>query len=133
MIVWEKSLETGNLELDLEHQNIIKTFNISCDIFSQPKAPDSIPDFMLFLTSFVTDHFSHEEHLMLVNRYPDYENHKKAHNHFRMTVIQWHESHTDRKITLSEIMAFLGTVEKWLSYHLSKTDMKLAAYMKQIS
>lgn len=129
MIIWTEDLVTGFESIDLEHKNIVETFNILSELLNGDDGETYFGAFDQFIKTYINAHFEHEETLMLRYHYPEYQLHKSIHDCFKATVKEWADRYDDTIISFEEMKMFIKIVEKWLTHHLSGEDVKLAFFL----
>lgn len=123
LIEWTDDLSIGHVEIDEQHRewiNIINRLN-SAILDNKGKASiDSLYKGVLYYTNY---HFTAEEALMQEASYPDLDNHRKLHAHFKEGIlahIQVLQSGTQKDAAL-----VMGSLKEWLINHIQKEDSKL--------
>lgn len=126
---WNKDLETGNATLDAQHRQLIQAINDLLDACVSGKPRADLDKALAFLTSYTAKHFSDEEKLQLEYKYPDYQNHKKMHEQYRIVV----RDLTDQLRTNGPSINLVGKVNNsignWLITHIKTQDTKVAAHI----
>jgi hemerythrin len=86
---------------------------------------------VLIITERFQKHFETEEKLMLEKKYPQYESHKKRHDHLLEDIKKMTEKITteDRKMPLLNMVIFL---REWLVENIYGLDKQMGEYLKQI-
>ena len=80
------------------------------------------------LVEYTNTHFYIEEELMNTFTYPDYLNHKTAHDKFRLAMRQLVEQHKSGAADVTvELMDYL---KDWLVNHIQKIDVRLADFLR---
>jgi hemerythrin len=74
-------------------------------------------------------HFSTEEKLMIMNKFPGYAEHKKAHDDFKLVVIKSvKDFDSGEQLVLEKFANFL---KDWILTHIAKLDKQYAEYFKK--
>ena len=79
------------------------------------------------LKDYTIKHFSEEEKLMKLHKYPDFENHKKEHQLFIDKVHEYEERYNSGKLLLTiEVINF---IKNWIINHIKETDQKYSSLL----
>ena len=129
-MLWSKSYETGNTEVDNQHKEIFRLVQqvLDADAFSSTK--DKIETAMGFLSDYAVRHFASEEALMRECEYPDYDKHKALHDNFVKEVIAFMGLFAKEGDTMSISETINDFVFTWLREHIMQSDKAMADYYK---
>ncbi len=127
--LFTNDLETGNMQIDKEHKQLINAINQLLEACSQGTGRIEIANTIDFLLEYTKTHFSHEEVLQQQSNYPDYENHKGYHESFIKIV-----SDLSNKLrTDGASIALVGEINSqlagWLVQHIKTQDVKVAKHI----
>lgn len=128
---WDKSLETGNLEIDSQHRSLVGAVNNLLDACSQGKGRVEVEQTLKFLQDYVVKHFSDEEKLQIKSNYPDYKAHKEKHEAFKKEVNAIAEEYKKGGATIQLVAKVNSSVAGWLISHIKSEDKKVAAHIKK--
>jgi hemerythrin-like metal-binding protein len=127
---WNSSFETGHALIDTQHKQLFAAVNNLIETCRLGKGAEELEKSLNFLNDYTIKHFFDEEQVQQKYNYPDYPNHKKLHENFKITV-------RDLKVKMimkgaseeliNEVRAKIGD---WLITHIKGQDIKLAAYIK---
>ena len=82
------------------------------------------------VVDYIKIHFATEEGIMLATRFPGYEEHKKAHEDFILTVVRSIKDYeSGNRMALCN---FSNYTKKWVLSHITTTDIKYIEYFKEI-
>ena len=127
---WVSILETGNSMIDNHHKQLFNTLNELMEMEPSPDGRAELEHALEFLNAYIVKHFSDEESLMDLYRYPDGEYHRRYHREFTETV----RIFTKRLLSEGASRGLLDevgeSVANWLLHHIKGDDFKLAAYVK---
>jgi hemerythrin len=127
---WDSSLETGYELVDNQHKQLIKALNSLVEASQSGQGDNAVMQTVDFLTGYTIKHFADEEKLQKQYDYPDFLNHKRIHDDFKVTV----KGMTDRLIKegpTSELVTEVSSaVGAWLLNHIKGDDFRMAAYVK---
>ena len=139
-VVWRDALSTGNRVIDHDHKYLLCLFNAIELSLQSRDTLRSLPVFFDQLREYTREHFEREEQLQLKVQYPEYVDHKIAHQQ----IIDSLDSVSDH---LNELLAgedsndallerlnreVLGLAREWVVEHLVQMDRKLAPYLKRL-
>lgn len=122
--VWDAKLSTGVRLLDEQHVALFDCLQYLERATAQ-KAMLATFHAMEQLSRYVKDHFSAEEHLMKINRYPGLAEHVKEHRQFCDKLFELRKTYLDHDISL-DLIDFLRA---WLEQHVAQTDMAYVPYL----
>lgn len=128
--VWTKDLETGNLQIDTEHQQLIQALNKLLSACSSGKGREEIGNTMDFLSQYTKTHFAHEELLQIQSRYPDFTNHKKYHTEFIKVVNDLSARLKADGTSIQLVGEINQRLGDWLVNHIKREDRKVAAHIQ---
>jgi len=125
---WQPEYETGNLEIDWQHQELFALVNSLHDAVVTKQEFDKIQVTLNLLADHTIAHFQTEEELMIAADYPDYDRHKQTHDHLFAKVVNLLQKFRDRDDTITtEVTQFLS---EWLSHHIKGEDQKMIQFFK---
>ncbi len=129
--IWDKSLETGNAEIDEQHKSIIDSINRLLEACSQGKGRSEVENTLKFLQDYVVKHFNDEERLQLKSNYPDYNAHRAKHEAFKKTVNEIVEEFNKSGASIQLVAKVNSSMAGWLISHIKSEDKKVAAYIRE--
>jgi hemerythrin len=127
---WTKDLETGNPLIDSQHQQLIQAVNDLLAACSVGQGRDKLNQTLDFLASYTIRHFRDEERLQQQYQYPDYNNHKNLHEHFKVFVQDLVTQIKAAGPTTSLVSKVTFGVGDWLVNHIKKEDTKVATFIR---
>ncbi len=83
-IRWQSRFETGDEEIDREHEELI---NLGSRLLLRPDSPKEVLKARKALEEHIVSHFAHEESLMDETRYPQKKQHTEIHNDIKQKAI----------------------------------------------
>ena len=128
-LVFDDSLKLGITEIDQQHARFVGYINETWDALDRGDDKEEFLYILNKLLDYAMEHFSSEEALMREFDYPDYESHKTAHTETAADLFEF-----DIRLLAGdqqEARAFLDFLTNWLKNHILKTDVRLAAYLKE--
>ena len=130
-VEWTSNLATGIAEIDDQHKEIFKRVAMLSQACSEGRGKEEVLNLLLFLESYVKEHFAAEEKLQLKHGYPGYALHKSQHTRFIADISRLATAFQTEGATLSLVIMTNKTLTSWLVQHISRTDAELGAYLKQ--
>ena len=129
-IEWTSNLATDVPAIDDQHKEIFKRVNWLSEACSEGRGREEVMKLLLFLEDYVKEHFAAEERLQVKSGYPGYALHKSQHTRFIADIARLSTAFRTEGATLSLVIMTNKTLTAWLVQHISRTDMELAAYLK---
>jgi hemerythrin len=130
---WTSALSVGVDKIDEQHKEIFAKTNILLDACRQGKGKQAVGGIIGFLSDYVVGHFSDEEKLMLQYNYPGYDSHKSQHEQFVKDFGHLKDRFESEGPSIQNVVLTNKTVVDWLMAHISNTDKKLGAFLKEQS
>jgi len=125
---WQPEYETGNLEIDGQHQELFAIVNSLHDAVVTKQEFDKIQVTLNLLANHTIEHFQTEEELMIAGNYPEYDRHKRTHDRLTSKVFTLIQKFHDRDETITtEVTQFLS---EWLSHHIKGEDRKMIQFFQ---
>jgi hemerythrin len=94
------------------------------------KGNEEVLNTIEYLGDYVIFHFSEEEKLQRDNNYPEYKNHKAAHEKFIKDYENLKVRMEEEGISVNFIITVNKVVVDWLIKHIGSADKALGAYLK---
>jgi hemerythrin len=127
---WDSSLECGYELVDNQHKQLVAAVNNLMEASQSGQGDQAVMQTMDFLTGYTIKHFADEEKLQQQYDYPDYLNHKRLHDEFKVTV----KGLTERLIKEGPgpelVNVVSSAIAAWLLNHIKGDDFRMAAYVK---
>ena len=128
-LLWDESLETGIIEIDIQHRNLFNIFKVLDDSIDQGKSSMIIKYIIDEIVRYGDYHMKAEESIL--KKYNVFtETHEAEHLHFKNQVQKFKEKYinTKDKVLAKEISEYLYT---WVTNHIMKTDMEELHHLKE--
>jgi hemerythrin len=128
---WDHELDTGNLFIDQQHQEIFQRVNNLIDAIKLGKGKEETRKMLAFLSDYIFYHFEAEEKYMRLQNYPGIELQVSEHKKFivELNNIKSEFETTDFASGVADQMK-TGLV-KWLEEHVLKSDRDFANFIKK--
>ena len=127
---WDSSLETGYEKIDNQHKQLVAAVNKLMEASLNGHGDDAVMGTLEFLTGYAVKHFSDEEQLMVDYNYPDYHNHKKLHDDFKIVVGEMNQRVNNEGPTIDLINTVSSAIASWLLNHIKGDDFRMATFVK---
>lgn len=129
IINWNKSFETGHPIVDGQHKKLFAMVNQLHTAIEEKHTKLVLSDTIENLSDYVATHFKTEEELMLLHKFPNYDQHKKLHEDLKEQAFKLIKLFSLGKVDLSAtISKFLSD---WLQNHILENDIKMIGWLKQ--
>ena len=133
LVSWSSTFSVGVKLIDDQHKGLLNLVN---DMYNHVIG-DEVAERLYFrqviqkAVNYVKVHFATEEKIMIATRFPGYNEHKKAHNSFVLTVVQnIRDFEAGKKVTLASFTYFL---KDWVLTHIAVMDKQYFVYFKKIA
>jgi hemerythrin len=127
VVFWSEEYETGNSEIDQQHQHLFSLVNaleIACTSGEGAATTDLV---LAHLLRYLARHFSTEESLMRAVDYPEFTEHQHQHTACSRKVAELlSRVQTDEL----DAMEFVAYIRDWLHEHLLLSDRKYAFWLQ---
>ena len=133
-IQWREQLSVGNTAIDDEHKHLLCLLNGIEVLLKRHVSRDPLIAFLDELLDYTQQHFSREEDIMIVAKYPGYTDHKLQHEQLieELSDIRADIVASDSEATLNQrVVNLMETLKRWLIDHIMKEDKAYSAYLKR--
>lgn len=125
---WDGTVELGIPLIDEQHKALFGWINTLNDAVNQGDSSEAVGEVIWNLITYVTEHFSAEERLMLSYNYPKLAQHSKEHDQFverlRKIQVEFINGHEMGKNVLDFMV-------DWLVCHIKGTDQGYNRYIQE--
>jgi hemerythrin len=129
-ITWDKALETGDSQIDAQHQELFGRIDKLLLASREKRSRDEVGQMLTFLGDYVVEHFSAEERMMITAGYPELEAHRSEHQRFVAEFgLLYREFKAEGPTTLF-IIRIGNRVTGWLREHIYRTDRMLVDWLR---
>jgi hemerythrin-like metal-binding protein len=126
-----QSLETGNQDIDSQHQTMFAMVNEILFSSELERSPNQFRRAVTFLFSYLEYHFASEELAMLEQHYPSRRFHAAFHDHVRREASAI-ASEIARATAIEDARSRIFFLfEDWVVYHVHETDRQLAEFLSE--
>jgi hemerythrin len=131
LITWNKSYETGHPIIDGQHKKLFSLVNQLNKAIEEKHTKLILADIIEKLSDYVATHFKTEEEIMIANKFPSFELHKKQHEELKEQAFKliklFNLSTIDLSATISKFLS------DWLKDHILEKDVKMISWLKEKS
>jgi hemerythrin len=128
-IQWSEKFSVGVIELDQQHQQLIKLLNRMISAHGTISThSETISDILTEMTRYAQTHFKTEEMLMEAYSYPGLEEQKMQHRDFRKKTVDFCTATTQGFEQIPE--ALLEYLVDWLVHHILEVDMAYRSFFE---
>jgi len=128
IIKWNNWMSVKVNRFDDEHKKLIQMIGQLNDAMKRGEGDKVISDVLASLAAYCKTHFANEERLMQQYNYPEYPEHKQAHEAFVQKVGEAINAFENKSITPASIMNILSD---WLMNHILKVDKRYAEFFSK--
>lgn len=129
-IEWRDSLSIGVDAIDNQHKELLLRFDKLLNACQAGKGIEELSRLQAFLGEYVHTHFSDEEELQRLHRYPEYEAHRAEHIYFIDKISKLKSETEQDGVSTHHVVETNSMLLKWLINHISIVDKKLGAFIR---
>ncbi len=129
---WTNDLSVNVGNIDRQHQEIFSRYNAFLDACRNGKKHEVLLELLDFLTSYVDEHFEHEETFMRAYKYPDMDAHIGEHQDLVQTVQKFRTRLALQGSSISLIAEINRALIDWLLDHIKQTDMAFGRFLNHV-
>jgi hemerythrin len=122
---WSEEFATGNVTVDTQHKQLFIAINNLLDACSSGQGRAHLSKTLDFLIDYTVKHFSDEEKLQQQCNYPDYQNHKKLHDDFKITVGDLAKQLKENGSSIALVTKVNSNIGDWIVNHIKNEDKKV--------
>ena len=131
-MVWNQTYETGNAQVDSEHQEIfLLVQGLITATLDSSQVKGKVQEAMDFLAGYTVNHFKHEESLMEESQYPIMPVHKKQHDDFVVQVLALKERLLSESDSEKNSLDIQKVIVNWLTDHVLGSDKLMAGHYRE--
>lgn len=127
-----QDLVTGNAVIDAQHKQLFQAINDLLAACGAGQGRAALEKTTRFLCDYTAKHFADEERLQTQSRYPDYTAHKRYHEEFKKTVAALMKKLEEQGPSVTLVSEVNRAVAGWLTNHIKREDMKVAAHIRNV-
>ncbi|OGU15225.1 MAG: hypothetical protein A2076_16020 [Geobacteraceae bacterium GWC2_53_11] len=125
---WDDSIALGIPVIDEQHKALFGWIDTLNEAIKKGDGSEAVGEIIWKLITYVTEHFTAEERLMLSCNYPGLEAHRKEHDQFVLRLQEIQVNYIDGHEMGRQILDFLVD---WLICHIKGTDQGYSRFIHQ--
>ena len=132
-IAWDDRLKLGHSQVDEQHKRL---FDLVGELVNQCLCGtnvEKLKETLNFLVDYTVRHFYDEESLQVEYNFPEYANHKKMHEAFKVTVgelVRRFEENASSEELSNDVNKI---VVRWLVSHIQMEDKKIGRHIRNVT
>lgn len=123
---WDDTVALGIKTIDDQHKALFGWINSLNDAIKSGDGTEAVGEVIWKLVTYVTEHFSEEERLMLAYHYPGLVSHRQEHDRFVTRLREIQDSYTCGHEMGENVLDFLVD---WLVCHIKGTDQSYSRFI----
>lgn len=130
---WNDRYALGIEQIDYQHQELFRAINRINKILQEgdlSRNQRTCAEAIRFLKNYTWAHFQAEEDYQQSINYENYEQHKRVHDNFRATILEYEENFMEGPFTYESVLEFVNTLQFWLVNHILFQDQRIAARLQ---
>jgi len=131
MIKLSKDMEVGVLEIDAQHMELVNRLNALTEMGHDAVSKEETQKTLVMLEEYIVKHFADEEELQRQNNYPEYESHKKLHQHYIDEFEKLRKEFDTNGHSLKFTMDLNNSLINWIVKHIKSADVELGKFLKR--
>lgn len=124
-MLWKESYRVGVAQIDAQHMELFRMTEELIEAVENNASLEACQKAIGFLKDYVIYHFKDEEAYQEAIHYSEIEEHKKEHQEFTQTVMNYEKTLAENGFQPGTMRDLAGTVTAWLIYHVADTDLKI--------
>jgi len=128
---WDKSLETGNADIDNQHKRLFAAISDLLEAYRNGKELQGMEKALMFMTAYTLSHFEDEEKLQQEHYYPEYISHKRMHEQFRDVIEELIKKLRRNGPSEDLLLEVYNVSHEWLIRHIKVEDLKIAQHIQE--
>lgn len=125
---WDDSIALGIPAIDDQHKALFGWLDTLNEAVASGDGSEAVGEIIWKLITYVTEHFSAEERLMVSCSYPDLAAHRKEHDQFVSRLHEIQTSFIDGQEMSAMVLDFMVD---WLVCHIKGTDQRYSRFIRQ--
>ena len=127
---WDSALETGYPDIDEQHKQLVATLNDLLFACKHGTHRAELKKTVDFLVNYTIKHFADEEMFQIEHNYPEYEQHKRLHDNFKLVASELTDRLVREGASISLLAEMHSVIGGWLVSHIQGEDMKIAIHAR---
>lgn len=123
---WNENIALGIQAIDDQHKALFGWVNVLNDSVKRGDGSKEVGEIIWKLITYVTEHFTEEERLMLACNYPNLVSHRREHDQFVLRLQTIQTNHIEGHEMSEKVLDFLVD---WLVCHIKGTDQSYSRFI----
>jgi len=124
-------MSTGVAEIDEQHKRIVSKMNELIAAVREGRGVEECEEILLFLKSYIPDHFAREKAIMKRLKYPYIEDHIDEHNAFLEDFVMLASEYKRDGGSVRLARKLQRMLLDWFTSHISSTDKRLGDHIRE--
>lgn len=129
-VEWRDSLAIGVEEIDNQHKELLSRFDSLLSACKQGRGIGELKTLLGFLDEYVVAHFSDEERLQQLHRYPGLAEHRRQHESFIARLKALKDEISTDGVAVHNVIETNNLLLNWLVNHISVVDRELGKFLQ---
>lgn len=125
-IVWKDDYLVGVREIDRQHQDLVKLINRLLIIHRTGDAPSLVKRLLMEIVKFAEYHFISEENIMIITRYPGFEQQRAEHDRIIGELQARTAAYLEGQESVDGLLTYLVT---WFVGHTVHEDKRIGVHV----
>ena len=126
-IIWKEDYLTGVEEIDRQHMDFVKLINRLNIIQEYGDNLEYALRIMTEVAKYADYHFTCEENIMYLTKYPELEKQEKAHKALLAEYINLMQNYQNQEAVIEDVIKYLGG---WFAKHSVEEDKRIGAFLQ---
>ncbi|MCS7241097.1 MAG: bacteriohemerythrin [Candidatus Caldatribacterium sp.] len=131
MLEWSDRFSIGVPEIDAQHQELFRQVNRLLEACMQGGGKTLLPEIFDFLGRYAVEHFATEERYMTQYKYPKLPEHKKVHEGFVQTFLDFRKKAEAEGPGVNLVVQVNRTLVDWLKNHILGMDQEMGKFLQE--
>ncbi|MGQ9474355.1 MAG: bacteriohemerythrin [Candidatus Caldatribacteriaceae bacterium] len=131
MLEWSDRFAVGVSDVDRQHQELFHQINNLLEACNQGRGKNALPEILNFLGKYVVEHFATEERYMEKYRYPQFSEHKKVHEDFVKTFLNFRKDAEMEEPGVRLVVQMNRVIIDWLKNHILRMDQEMGKFLQK--
>jgi hemerythrin len=127
LVTWNNSYNVNIKTFDSQHKQLFDLINQLHDSMMVGKGKEVMGDVLKSLMSYTKTHFSEEERLLKLHKYPEYDRQVKEHEVFVQQIADLQKKHAAGNAAIT--LTTLNFLRDWLQTHINGDDKKYSSFL----
>jgi len=130
---WSPELSIGFDDIDSQHKELLERFNKLQAACRNGQGKEEIRELFDFLDNYVMEHFTDEERIMYLYKYPDIMAHQQVHLELITKLRKLKRQMHEYQISSSLVVDLTQTMFEWIVDHIQREDILLGKFLAKQS